>query len=89
MLWNPAVLAGVGVVDDHTQLYKRMHSYLQASGIDGVKVRWCCDAPRSAVGLHRTLEAPFVALLLHSSSSSCSKLGSNEVAHRTASHYNG
>jgi raffinose synthase len=38
MLWNPAVLAGVGVVDDHNQLYQRMHSYLQAAGIDGVKV---------------------------------------------------
>lgn len=39
MLWNPAVLAGVGVVEDHNTLYQRMHKYLQASGIDGVKVR--------------------------------------------------
>ena len=44
MLWNPAVLAGVGVVEDHKQLYKRMHSYLQASGVDGVKVRACCNS---------------------------------------------
>lgn len=39
MLWNPAVLAGIGVVDDAEALYTRMHSYLAASGVDGVKVQ--------------------------------------------------
>ena len=38
MAWNPAVLAGVGVLQDPGSLYNRMHSYLRASGIDGVKV---------------------------------------------------
>jgi raffinose synthase len=39
MLWNPAVLAGIGVVDDAKTLYTRMHTYLAHSGVDGVKVR--------------------------------------------------
>eukprot|EP00892_Ulva_mutabilis_P009614 jgi/Ulvmu1/7024/UM033_0083.1 len=48
MLWNPAVLAGIGVVDDAPALYTRMHSYLAASGIDGVKVD--CQAGLGLVG---------------------------------------
>jgi raffinose synthase len=38
MLWNPAVVAGIGVVEDSAELYARMHKYLAASGVDGVKV---------------------------------------------------
>jgi raffinose synthase len=38
MLWNPAVVAGVGVVDDPGALYADMHAYLAAAGVDGVKV---------------------------------------------------
>lgn len=39
MAWNPAVLAGIGVVDDPLKLYTAMHSYLRDAGVDGVKVR--------------------------------------------------
>ena len=39
MLWNPAVLAGIGVVEDSRALYNDMHAYLNAAGVDGVKVR--------------------------------------------------
>jgi raffinose synthase len=38
MLWNPAVVAGIGMVDDPQTLYYRMHKYLAESGVDGVKV---------------------------------------------------
>ena len=38
MLWNPAVLAGVGVIADPKSLYADLHSYLAAAGVDGVKV---------------------------------------------------
>ncbi|KAG1653556.1 hypothetical protein FOA52_004063 [Chlamydomonas sp. UWO 241] len=38
MAWNPAVLAGVGVVTEPAALYNRMHAYLSAAGVDGVKV---------------------------------------------------
>lgn len=41
MRWNPAVLAGIGIVDDPAQLYNQMHRYLAAAGVDGVKVRRC------------------------------------------------
>ena len=39
MLWNPAVLAGIGIVEDAKGLYNSMHLYLADAGIDGVKVR--------------------------------------------------
>ena len=38
MLWNPAVLAGVGVISDPSSLYGDLHSYLRSAGVDGVKV---------------------------------------------------
>ena len=38
MLWNPAVLAGVGVISDPKALYSDLHSYLASAGVDGVKV---------------------------------------------------
>eukprot|EP00798_Chlamydomonas_sp_ICE-L_P012937 gene12937-5975_t len=38
MAWNPAALAGIGVLKDPTPVYNDMHQYLAASGIDGVKV---------------------------------------------------
>lgn len=38
MAWNPAVLAGIGVVEEPSQLYNAMHKYLHNAGIDGVKV---------------------------------------------------
>ena len=38
MLWNPAVLAGVGVIADPGALYGDLHSYLASAGVDGVKV---------------------------------------------------
>jgi raffinose synthase len=37
MHWNPAVLAGIGVVEDSEGLYSSIHSYLAAAGVDGVK----------------------------------------------------
>jgi raffinose synthase len=40
MLWNPAVIAGIGVVNDAEGLYRRMHTYLAQSGVDGVKARF-------------------------------------------------
>lgn len=38
MAWNPAVLAGIGVVNNPDKLYNAMHKYLADSGVDGVKV---------------------------------------------------
>lgn len=38
MAWNPAVLGGIGVVQDPRKLYNMMHNYLHNSAIDGVKV---------------------------------------------------
>jgi hypothetical protein len=38
LLWNPAVLAGVGIVTDVASLFQDMHSYLAESGVDGIKV---------------------------------------------------
>jgi hypothetical protein len=38
LLWNPAVLAGVGIVNDVASLFQDMHSYLAESGVDGIKV---------------------------------------------------
>lgn len=35
MAWNPAILAGLGAVDDPTALYRDMHSYLQARRLRG------------------------------------------------------
>jgi len=48
MAWNPAVLGGVGVVQDPRVLYDSMHAYLASSGIDGVKVD--CQAGVGLVG---------------------------------------
>ncbi|GLI71623.1 hypothetical protein VaNZ11_016892 [Volvox africanus] len=48
MAWNPAVLAGVGVVDDPSRLYDAMHRYLHDSGVDGVKVD--CQAGVGLIG---------------------------------------
>ncbi|GAX76619.1 hypothetical protein CEUSTIGMA_g4065.t1 [Chlamydomonas eustigma] len=48
MGWNPAVLAGVGVLPDPGSLYNKMHSYLRSSGVDGVKVD--CQAGVGLVG---------------------------------------
>lgn len=67
MMWNPAVLAGIGVVQDAEGLYRRMHSYLAQSGVDGVKVRpRHSPRARAAPGLrapacrdpHRSLRGP-------------------------------
>ena len=44
----PPFYAGVGVLQDPGGLYNRMHSYLRASGIDGVKVD--CQAGVGLVG---------------------------------------
>lgn len=48
MAWNPAVLAGVGIVDEPQKLYRSMHGYLSSCGIDGVKVD--CQAGVGLVG---------------------------------------
>ena len=48
MAWNPAVLAGVGVIQNPARLYMRMHEYLSNSGVDGVKVD--CQAGVGLVG---------------------------------------
>ncbi|GLC45302.1 hypothetical protein PLESTB_000307100 [Pleodorina starrii] len=48
MAWNPAVLAGIGVVDDPSRLYNAMHRYLADSGVDGVKVD--CQAGVGLIG---------------------------------------
>ncbi|GIM11600.1 hypothetical protein Vretimale_15098 [Volvox reticuliferus] len=48
MAWNPAVLAGVGVVDDPNRLYNAMHRYLHDCGVDGVKVD--CQAGVGLIG---------------------------------------
>ena len=33
MRWNPAVVAGVGMIQDPTPLYRDMHDYLASSGM--------------------------------------------------------
>ncbi|GFH12520.1 uncharacterized protein HaLaN_08226 [Haematococcus lacustris] len=48
MAWNPAVLAGVGVLADPTAVYTEMHAYLRDAGVDGVKVD--CQAGVGLVG---------------------------------------
>jgi hypothetical protein len=48
MLWNPSVLGGLGAVYDPTPLFKDMHSYLAAAGVNGVKVD--CQAGVGMVG---------------------------------------
>ncbi|KAG2451611.1 hypothetical protein HYH02_003392 [Chlamydomonas schloesseri] len=48
MAWNPAVLAGIGVVADPNRLYNAMHRYLHDSGVDGVKVD--CQAGVGLIG---------------------------------------
>eukprot|EP00200_Dunaliella_tertiolecta_P005843 CAMPEP_0202343484 /NCGR_PEP_ID=MMETSP1126-20121109/3581_1 /ASSEMBLY_ACC=CAM_ASM_000457 /TAXON_ID=3047 /ORGANISM="Dunaliella tertiolecta, Strain CCMP1320" /LENGTH=1166 /DNA_ID=CAMNT_0048934551 /DNA_START=372 /DNA_END=3872 /DNA_ORIENTATION=- len=48
MAWNPAVLAGVGVLSDPAAVYHEMHTYLRDSGVDGVKVD--CQAGVGLVG---------------------------------------
>ncbi|EFJ39616.1 hypothetical protein VOLCADRAFT_100756, partial [Volvox carteri f. nagariensis] len=48
MAWNPAVLAGIGVVDDPNRLYDAMHRYLHDCGVDGVKVD--CQAGVGLIG---------------------------------------
>ena len=48
MMWNPSVLGGLGAVYDPTPLFKDMHSYLAAAGVNGVKVD--CQAGVGMVG---------------------------------------
>lgn len=48
MMWNPSVLGGLGAVYDPTSLFKDMHSYLAAAGVNGVKVD--CQAGVGMVG---------------------------------------
>ncbi|MEW5300241.1 MAG: hypothetical protein WDW36_003183 [Sanguina aurantia] len=48
MAWNPAVLAGIGVVNNPDKLYNAMHKYLADSGVDGVKVD--CQAGVGLIG---------------------------------------
>jgi Raffinose synthase or seed imbibition protein Sip1 len=48
MLWNPSVLGGLGAVYDPTPLFRDMHSYLAAAGVNGVKVD--CQAGVGMVG---------------------------------------
>jgi len=48
MAWNPAVLAGVGVLSEPAAVYRDMHGYLAGSGVDGVKVD--CQAGVGLVG---------------------------------------
>ncbi|GFR50303.1 hypothetical protein Agub_g12493, partial [Astrephomene gubernaculifera] len=48
MAWNPAVLAGIGVVTDPHRLYHAMHRYLADCGVDGVKVD--CQAGVGLIG---------------------------------------
>jgi raffinose synthase len=48
LLWSPAVLAGVGVAESPDRLYRAMHEYLAAAGVDGVKVD--CQAGVGLVG---------------------------------------
>ncbi|KXZ42609.1 hypothetical protein GPECTOR_130g570 [Gonium pectorale] len=65
MAWNPAVLAGIGVVTDPSVLYNAMHRYLHDSGVDGVKVD--CQAGvgliGSAMGGGAALSAAYQAAL--------------------------
>lgn len=62
LLWNPAVLGGVGIVDNPTQLFQDMHSYLAGAGISGVKVdsQAGVGMAGSAVG-----GGPYAAALMH------------------------
>jgi hypothetical protein len=69
MAWNPAVLSGIGVVDDVRQLYADVHSYLAASGAraplaQGLPV-WPCI---HAGGQHHTVLEAFRAPIMHKSS---------------------
>ncbi|KAG2488978.1 hypothetical protein HYH03_012419 [Edaphochlamys debaryana] len=65
MAWNPAVLAGIGVVTDPHRLYAAMHRYLSDCGVDGVKVD--CQAGvgliGSALGGGAALSATYQAAL--------------------------
>ncbi len=61
--WNPAVLAGVGVLADPKPVYNDIHSYLSQSGIDGVKVDW-----QAGVGLVGSAlgGGPYLSRVFHS-----------------------
>ena len=73
MLWNPAVLAGVGVIADPGALYSDLHSYLASAGVDGVKVDGQAGAglvgsaldggPATARRHHEALEESVAAFL--------------------------
>ena len=52
MRWNPAVVAGVGMIRDPRPLYNDMHAYLAASG-----------APANAVS--EFLDEDYLYLMLH------------------------
>jgi len=71
LLWSPAVLAGVGVAESPDALYRAMHAYLAAAGVDGVKVdcqagvglvgsRWG-GGPAAAARFHAALESSIAA----------------------------
>ena len=49
--WSPQILSGVGIATDPAALYKAMHSYLAASGVDGVKVD--CQGTLGMIGAAR------------------------------------
>jgi len=66
MRWNPAVVAGVGMIRNPLPLYRDMHSYLASAGITGVKVDCqagvgmmgskCGGGPALAADFHAALE---------------------------------
>lgn len=62
LLWNPAVISGVGVPEDARQLFSDMHAYLAEAGISGVKVD--CQAGVGLVG-SATAGGPAAALSFH------------------------
>lgn len=64
LLWNPAVLAGIGAAADPAPLFRDMHSYLAAAGITGVKVD--CQAGVSMMGASAG-GGPSVAARYHAS----------------------
>lgn len=66
MRWNPAVVAGIGMTRNPSQLYQDMHSYLATAGVSGVKVDCqagiglmgskCGGGPALAADFHAALE---------------------------------